>query len=149
MDRIPVQPPYHGHRSRMRLRAADLHLRLGTLQHPALQSLLYPTGTLLVERARLCAERIDAFAGLCFLLQAGEWRTRFSAADNTALSAALMATLAMTTLLPSIPVLKRVDEWLLAAISRLGRNSRRGQAPNSVNDAAQLPSNREGCRRAA
>ncbi|MBV9202481.1 MAG: hypothetical protein JOY83_22650, partial [Alphaproteobacteria bacterium] len=55
------------------------------------------------------------FAGLCFLLQAGEWRTLiFGPADNPALSASLMATLAMTTLLPSIPVLKRADEWLLA-----------------------------------
>ena len=55
------------------------------------------------------------FAGLCFLLQAGEWRTLLlGPADNAALSASLLATLAMTTLLPSIPVLKRVDEWLLA-----------------------------------
>ena len=55
------------------------------------------------------------FAGLCFLLQAGEWRTALlGPLDNTALPAALIATLAMTTLLPSIPVLKRVDEWLLA-----------------------------------
>ena len=55
------------------------------------------------------------FAGLCFLLQVGEWRNLlFGKADNPALSASLMATLAMTTLLPSIPVLKRVDEWLLS-----------------------------------
>jgi hypothetical protein len=54
------------------------------------------------------------FAGLCFLLQAGEWRTALlGPADNTALPASLIATLAMTTLLPSIPVLRRVDEWLL------------------------------------
>jgi hypothetical protein len=55
------------------------------------------------------------FAGLCFLLQVGEWRNLLlGRADNAALSASLMATLALTTLLPSIPILKRVDEWLLA-----------------------------------
>jgi hypothetical protein len=58
---------------------------------------------------------LTLFAGLCFLLQAGEWRTLLlGPADNAALPASLIATLAMTTLLPSIPVLKRVDEWLLA-----------------------------------
>jgi hypothetical protein len=61
------------------------------------------------------ASALMLFAGLCFLLQAGEWRTALlGPANNAALPASLIAALAMTTLLPSIPVLKRVDEWLLA-----------------------------------
>jgi hypothetical protein len=55
------------------------------------------------------------FAGLSSLLQAGNWRTALlGPADQPSLPAPLIATLAMTTLLPSIPVLKRLDEWLLS-----------------------------------
>jgi hypothetical protein len=55
------------------------------------------------------------FAALSILLQAGPWRSALlGPADQPSLPAPLIATLALTTLLPSIPVLKRVDEWLLS-----------------------------------
>ncbi len=55
------------------------------------------------------------FAGLSSLLQVGNWRTALlGPTDQPSLPAPLIATLAMTTLLPSIPVLKRLDEWLLS-----------------------------------
>ncbi len=55
------------------------------------------------------------FAGLSSLLEVGNWRTALlGPANQPSLPAPLIATLAMTTLLPSIPVLKRLDEWLLS-----------------------------------
>jgi len=55
------------------------------------------------------------FAALSILLQAGPWRSALlGPADQPALPVPLITTLALTTLLPSIPVLKRVDEWLLS-----------------------------------
>ena len=58
---------------------------------------------------------LTLFAALSVLLQAGPWRDALlGAADHPSLPASLIATLALTTLLPSIPVLKRVDEWLLS-----------------------------------
>jgi hypothetical protein len=56
------------------------------------------------------------FAVLGILLQTAELRTvLLGEADSPSLPAPLIATLAMTTLLPAVPVLKRVDEWILAA----------------------------------
>jgi len=58
---------------------------------------------------------LTLFAALSVLLQAGPWRDALlGAADHPSLPASLIATLALTTLLPSIPILKRVDEWLLS-----------------------------------
>jgi hypothetical protein len=55
------------------------------------------------------------FAALSILLQAATWRTALlGRSDEPSLPAPLIATLAMTTLLPSIPLLKRVDEWFLS-----------------------------------
>ncbi len=55
------------------------------------------------------------FAVLSVLLQAAAWRTALlGPADAPSLPPPLIAALAMTTLLPSIPVLKRLDASLLA-----------------------------------
>jgi hypothetical protein len=55
------------------------------------------------------------FAALSILLQAAAWRTALlGRSDEPSLPAPLIATLAMTTLLPSIPLLKRLDEWFLS-----------------------------------
>ena len=55
------------------------------------------------------------FAALVILLKAGPWRKfLIGAADDPSLPVPLVATLAMTTLLPSIPYLKRLDEGLLS-----------------------------------
>jgi hypothetical protein len=55
------------------------------------------------------------FAALSILLQSGPWRSALlGPADQPTLPVPLIATLALTTLLPSIPVLRRVDEWLLS-----------------------------------
>lgn len=55
------------------------------------------------------------FAALSILLKAGPWRKLLlGPADDPSLPAPLIATLALTTLLPAVPVLKRVDEWFLA-----------------------------------
>ena len=55
------------------------------------------------------------FAALSILLKAGPWRKLLlGAADEPALPAPLIATLAMTTLLPAVPALRRLDEWFLS-----------------------------------
>ena len=55
------------------------------------------------------------FATLSILLNAGPWRKLLlGPADDPALPAPLIATLAMTTLLPVVPTLKRIDEWFLS-----------------------------------
>jgi hypothetical protein len=55
------------------------------------------------------------FAALSILLQAAAWRSALlGRSDEPSLPAPLIATLAMTTLLPSIPLLKRLDEWFLS-----------------------------------
>lgn len=55
------------------------------------------------------------FVALSLLLKAGSWRSfLLGKNDNAALPAPLIATLALTTLLPSVPLLKRIDEWFLA-----------------------------------
>jgi hypothetical protein len=55
------------------------------------------------------------FAALSILLNAGPWRTLLLGPhDDPALPAPLIATLAMTTLLPAVPTLKRLDGWFLS-----------------------------------
>jgi hypothetical protein len=55
------------------------------------------------------------FAALSILLKAGPWRKLLlGPADDPSLPAPLIATLAMTTLLPAVPTLRRVDEWFLS-----------------------------------
>jgi hypothetical protein len=55
------------------------------------------------------------FVCLSAVLQLGPWRDAlFGPADRSSYPAPLMATLAMTTLLPSMPILQRLDAWLLA-----------------------------------
>jgi hypothetical protein len=56
------------------------------------------------------------FALMSSLLQVAAWRTALlGKTDNATLPAPLIATLAMTTLLSSVPILKRLDGWILAA----------------------------------
>ncbi len=55
------------------------------------------------------------FVVLSILLKAAVWRgALLGKLDDQALPAPLIATLAMTTLLPSVPLLKRLDEWFLS-----------------------------------
>ena len=55
------------------------------------------------------------FAVLSALLDAAPWRKLLlGKSDDPALPAPLIATLAMTTLLPAIPTLRRIDEWFLS-----------------------------------
>ncbi len=91
-----------------------IRLRVGAFQHAPLQPLDDPPGPLLVERHRLCAQRAGAVRGTVDLLNAGPWKLLLGPADDPALPAPLIASLAMTTLLPSIPTLKRVDGWFLS-----------------------------------
>ena len=57
---------------------------------------------------------IDALATDQRFRRRGVATALLGAADHPSLPASLIATLALTTLLPSIPALKRVDEWLLS-----------------------------------
>jgi hypothetical protein len=67
----------------------------------------------------ICA--LMLFAVLSMLLQVGPWRTMLLGdADNASLPAPLIATLALTTLLPSVPLLKRLDASLLAMFHEWG-----------------------------
>lgn len=55
------------------------------------------------------------FVALVILLKAGPWRKfLLGPHDDATLPVPLAAALAMTTLLPSIPLLRRVDEWFLS-----------------------------------
>jgi hypothetical protein len=54
------------------------------------------------------------YAGLSFLLEAPAWQKLLNLSGQGSLPAPLIATLAITTLLPSVPILKRVDSWLLS-----------------------------------
>jgi hypothetical protein len=61
------------------------------------------------------------FSMLSSLLQVGPWRTALlGRVDNASLPAPLIATLALTTLLTSVPLLKRLDNWILAAFHEWG-----------------------------
>jgi hypothetical protein len=67
----------------------------------------------------VCA--LTLFAVLSMLLQISAWRTALLGhADDPALPAPLIATLALTTLLPSVPLLKRLDASLLGAFHEWG-----------------------------
>jgi cbb3-type cytochrome oxidase subunit 3 len=58
---------------------------------------------------------LGVFAILSVLLQVGAWRTMLlGPIDKLSLPAPFIATLAMTTLLSSIPVLKQIDGWILS-----------------------------------
>jgi hypothetical protein len=58
---------------------------------------------------------LAVFVALVILLKSGPWRKiLIPSGDDASLPVPLVATLAMTTLLPSLPMLKRVDEWFLA-----------------------------------
>lgn len=64
---------------------------------------------------------LTVFVALNFLLRVPAWRDMlFGKDDNASLPAPLIATLAMTTLLPTIPLLKRLDAWVLAAFLDFG-----------------------------
>jgi hypothetical protein len=61
------------------------------------------------------------FAMLAALLQVGAWRSALLGhEDDPGLPAPLMATLALTALLPSVPLLKRLDARILAAFHEWG-----------------------------
>ena len=61
------------------------------------------------------------FVILSLLLRFGPWRAALlGSADNASLPAPLIATLAMTTLLSSVPVLKDVDGWMLSTFLNWG-----------------------------
>ena len=80
---------------------------------------------------------LAVFAGLSFLLQAPGWQKLLNLSGQASLPAPLIATLAMTTLLPSIPILKRVDRWFLSifldwgAIPSEARRLAREMTPSS------------------
>jgi len=58
---------------------------------------------------------LGLFAVLSILLEFGPWRTfLLGSADKLSLPAPFIATLAMTTLLSSVPLLKRIDGWFLS-----------------------------------
>ncbi|MGE0259181.1 MAG: hypothetical protein AB7T18_10545 [Alphaproteobacteria bacterium] len=56
---------------------------------------------------------LSLFAVLSLLLEQAVWRDLLRLKDNQSLPAPLLATLALTTLLPRVPILSRVDRWLL------------------------------------
>jgi hypothetical protein len=56
---------------------------------------------------------LGLFLALSALLEQEGWRTLFQLKDNQSLPAPLLATLAMTTLLPRVPLLNQLDRWLL------------------------------------
>jgi hypothetical protein len=56
---------------------------------------------------------LGLFAALSLLLEQEVWRQLFGLKDNQSLPAPLLATLAMTTLLPRVPLLSRLDRSLL------------------------------------
>jgi hypothetical protein len=60
---------------------------------------------------------LGLFVVLSVLLQVGAWRTMLlgPGSDKLSLPPPFIATLAMTTLLSSVPLLKQVDGWLLSA----------------------------------
>jgi hypothetical protein len=58
---------------------------------------------------------LGLFAVLSILLEFGPWRTMLlGPVDKLSLPAPFIATLAMTTLLSSVPLLKRIDGWFLS-----------------------------------
>jgi len=58
---------------------------------------------------------LTVFVILSILLRVGPWRTvLLGTTDDPSLPAPLIATLAMTTLLSSVPVLKQLDGWILS-----------------------------------
>jgi hypothetical protein len=59
---------------------------------------------------------LGLFTVLSILLESGPWRTILLGSANTdkSLPAPFIATLAMTTLLSSVPLLKRIDGWFLS-----------------------------------
>ena len=58
---------------------------------------------------------LTLFVALSLLLRVGPWRTvLLGSANDPSLPAPLIATLAMTTLLSSVPALKHVDDWILS-----------------------------------
>jgi hypothetical protein len=66
------------------------------------------------NRIGYVASALLLFMALSLLLQSGQWRELLGLTGKASLSAPLIATLAMTTLIPSVPYVKRVDEWLLS-----------------------------------
>src|SRR4051794_3815217 len=60
------------------------------------------------------------FAALSLLLEAPAWRTLLSLNGKESMPAPFIATLALTTLLQSVPYLKQVDRRLLSAFQELG-----------------------------
>jgi hypothetical protein len=79
---------------------------------------------------------VALFAGLSMLLQLPGWRDFLGLPDKQTLSAPLLATLAMTTLLPSVPILKGIDTWLLSRFQEWGAIPAEGKR----RAAAMMPS---------
>jgi hypothetical protein len=63
---------------------------------------------------------VALFAVLTLLLQQEGWRQFLSIPKEQNLPAPLLATLVLTTLLPSVPILKGVDTWLLCRFHEWG-----------------------------
>jgi hypothetical protein len=63
---------------------------------------------------------VALFAFLTILLQQEGWRQFLSIPKEQNLPAPLLATLVLTTLLPSVPILKGVDAWLLCRFHEWG-----------------------------
>ena len=87
---------------------------MGPVQHAAIEPFVDASSAVLVELPRLCPQCTRVFALLSFLLTQSGWQNLFNLSKEASLPVPLIATLAMTTLLPSIPILKRVDSWLLS-----------------------------------
>src|SRR5205823_745281 len=63
---------------------------------------------------------LGLFGALSFLLEQQVWRDLLGLKDNQSLPAPLLATLAMTTLLPRVPMVNQLDRWLLDLFLDLG-----------------------------
>jgi hypothetical protein len=63
---------------------------------------------------------LGLFGALSLLLEQPVWRELLGLKDNQSMPAPLLATLALTTLLPRVPMLNRLDRWLLDLFLDLG-----------------------------
>jgi hypothetical protein len=89
-------------------------IRLGPVQYASVKSFIDPPSTLLVECGGYILTALALYTVLSMLLQLGSWRPFLVGRSDTSFLAPLMATLAMTTLLSSAPMLKQLDKSILS-----------------------------------
>ena len=93
----------------------DHLLRLGSVQHAGVQPIQHPAGLYLWGCAGYIVSALGVFQPYRSYCKSGPWRTMLlGPIDKLSLPAPFIATLAMTTLLSSIPVLKQIDGWILS-----------------------------------